>query len=163
MISFGVKFSQVPASILHRTNSICASFIWKSKSHKMPWEDVCKTKEEGRIGIRRLSDVAKAINIKFSVEFFKRRKSLGSMDKNKYCRSGDFWTIQVDNNASHTWKTLLKTRTLCKGLTDKNISDGENTNMWFEPRLNGVSLIDLLGWHHLSMVGGPNNSLLPPK
>lgn len=43
---------------------MCANFIWKSKFHNMSWEDVCKTKSEGGLGIKRIEEIAKSVAVK---------------------------------------------------------------------------------------------------
>lgn len=67
----------------------------------MSWGDVCKTKEEGGIGIRRLEDVAKAINITPVWKYLRDNLRIKCL-KNKYCKNMKFWIIHLDNNASHT-------------------------------------------------------------
>lgn len=64
LIQFWMHLSQIPVSMIQRINSICADFIWKSKVHKMNWNDVCKCKQEGGLGINKLEDTAKAVAIK---------------------------------------------------------------------------------------------------
>lgn len=64
IIQFWMQFSQLPIAVTQRIKSICANFIWKSKAHKMCWDDVCKTKNEGGLGIRKNDEVAKAVAVK---------------------------------------------------------------------------------------------------
>lgn len=37
LITFWMHFSQIPSSIISKLNSLCANFIWKSRSYKMSW------------------------------------------------------------------------------------------------------------------------------
>lgn len=69
MIQFWIQFSPIPASITNRINSICTNLLWKSKSHSMSWEDMCKTKREGGFGIRKIEDIGKSISIKLIWKF----------------------------------------------------------------------------------------------
>lgn len=41
---FWLQFTQFPISIIQKINSLYVNFIWKSKAHKMSWDDVRKTK-----------------------------------------------------------------------------------------------------------------------
>lgn len=136
-----------------------ANFMWKFKSQKMSWDDVYKTKNKGGLGIRRLDDIAKEISIKLVQKFLQGDSLRAKWLKNKYCKNKNFWTTQIRNSAPNTWKSILKARAWCKGLVDRKISNSEETHMWFDPWLNGSSLIDKMGWQYLSLVGGPNNKV----
>lgn len=74
--------------------------------------DVCKTKEEGGIGIRKLEDVAKEINIKLVWKYLQQDGFWAKWVKNKYCKNKNFWTIQIDNKASYMENSLKKYRLL---------------------------------------------------
>lgn len=69
MTYFWMQFTQFPMAIYQRINSLCATFIWKSKAYEMSWEDVCKNKREGGPGIRKFEEVAKAAVMKLIWNF----------------------------------------------------------------------------------------------
>lgn len=43
----------------------------------------------------------------------------------------------MDKNSSYTWKYLFRARQWCRGLIDRKIDNGENTDVWFDPWFNG--------------------------
>ncbi|KAG6534066.1 hypothetical protein ZIOFF_007947 [Zingiber officinale] len=58
-----------PLSILHQLEMIFAKFFWGSlgsnkKPHWISWDDICRPRLEGGLGIRRLSDAAMAFTLK---------------------------------------------------------------------------------------------------
>lgn len=65
----------------------------------------------------------------------------------------------MDNNASYTWKSMLRARSWCKGLIERNIVNGEHTNTWFDPWLNGSSLVENYGWNFMAVYGGCNRKV----
>lgn len=69
MIQFWLQFTHFPASVIQRINSLCANFVWNSKAHKISWDDVCKTKDEGGLGIRKTEEIAKIVVIKLIWDF----------------------------------------------------------------------------------------------
>lgn len=121
----------------------------------MSWDNVCKTKGEGGLAIRRFDDVMKAVAIKL---FW--RCLQGEVSGQDGCTINivkqKLLTVTVDNNASYTWKTLLKVRQWCKGKIDRKIINGEDTDMWYDPWISGSSPVDKLGWQYITMIGGPN-------
>lgn len=56
-------------SIISKINSACANFTWKIRFHKMRWSDMCKPKEEGGFGIRRIDGPIQASSIKLLWRF----------------------------------------------------------------------------------------------
>lgn len=44
VVQFWLQFTHFSMTVIQRINSICANFIWKSKVHKMFWDDVCNLK-----------------------------------------------------------------------------------------------------------------------
>lgn len=56
-------------TVIKKINSICANFAWKSKVHKMNWDDICKPKQEGGLGLRKIEDMEKAVTIKLIWKF----------------------------------------------------------------------------------------------
>lgn len=154
MLLFWLQVSQFPASVIQRINSVCSNFLWKSKSHNMSWNDVCKTKSEGGLGIKKIEDLAVATATKLLWNFFNGNSLWAKWMHNRYCKKNNFWIIRMDNNASHTWKTILRARQWCKGYIDRKIVDGVHTDIWFDPWLNGNSLIDKYGWNCMRTLNG---------
>lgn len=58
----------------------------------------------------------------------------------------NFWTIKIDNNASMIWKNILKYRELFKSLIERQVANGQSTNLWRDPWINSKSFLDKLGW-----------------
>lgn len=142
IIQFWLQFSQFLVAIIQKINSICANFLWNSKAHKIYWDDVCKTKTEGGLGVRIIDEVTKAMAIKLLWNYINGDTLWAKWMQNKYCKKANFYTVSMENNVSYTWKTLLRARQWCKVYMDRKIVNGDSTNMWFDPWLNGASLID---------------------
>lgn len=92
----------------------------------MSWDDVCKTKGEGGLGIKKLEDITKSTAIKLLWRFIQGESLWAKWIQNKNCNNINFWTALMNNNTSYTWRLLLKARQWCKGLIDRKIAIGEN-------------------------------------
>lgn len=74
--------------------------------------------------------------------------------QNKNCKSSNFCSTATDNNASYTLKLLLKARQWCKGLIDSKIANGEKSDTWTDPWIEGQSLVDKFGWKSMIIFDG---------
>jgi hypothetical protein len=159
ILQFWLQFTQFPVAIIQRINTLCANFLWKSKAHQMKWEEVCRTKSEGGFGIRKIEDISKAVATNLLWKFINCDSLWAKWTHNKYCKNENFWNASIDHNASYTWKTLLRARQWCKGLITKNIVNGDTTSLWFDPWINGTSLIDNVGWNAMTVLRGSDKKV----
>ncbi|KAE8717060.1 hypothetical protein F3Y22_tig00110065pilonHSYRG00307 [Hibiscus syriacus] len=78
--TFFLSMFKIPTSIFKSLNSIMANFLWgggigKNKIHWVNWEEVCKPKNEGGLGVRNLSCMNRALLGKWS---WRKTVSLGN-------------------------------------------------------------------------------------
>lgn len=102
-----MQFSQIPVSVIQRIISLCA-FIWKSKAHKMCWDDVYRTKNEGGFGIRKIYVISKVVAIKLVWKFIQGDTLWAKWMYRKYCSKTNFWTVELNNNTSYTGNYCLE-------------------------------------------------------
>lgn len=76
----------------------------------MSWDLACRTKSKGGVGIRRLEDISKATSIKLVWNFLQGESLWAKWMHDKHRANKNFCVIQCDNNASNSWKILLKVR-----------------------------------------------------
>lgn len=143
-IQFWLQFTQFAVSIIQKINSICANFMWKSKAHKVNWDDVCKTKSEGGYGIRRIDEMAKAVVVKLLWNYIQGNSVWAKWMQSKYCKSASFWTATINNNDSYILNSMLVAGQWCKGLIDRKIVHGETTNIWLTHGLREHHLLIIL-------------------
>jgi len=55
MLSYWVSSFKMPKSVTKELERMFSNFICNSKMHGWNWHDICRTKEEGEVGIRRIS------------------------------------------------------------------------------------------------------------
>ncbi|KAL9677072.1 hypothetical protein QQ045_005299 [Rhodiola kirilowii] len=66
MIFFWARVCVLPKTVIRAVNAACASFLWngscgKRGGHLVKWEDVCKSKEEGGLGLKDLDRMNMAL------------------------------------------------------------------------------------------------------
>ena len=65
-VQYWIQSLMFPATIIMALESIFANFLWRKKMHAWAWEQICKTKHEGCLAIRRLIDISIAAAMKLA-------------------------------------------------------------------------------------------------
>ncbi|XP_077215839.1 uncharacterized protein LOC143850475 [Tasmannia lanceolata] len=92
--------------ILHKLEQIFRDFIWggldsEKKFHSVNWNELCKPKNEGEVGIRKLDEISKALHIKLLWNLLNRSSSLWSRwVYKKYCKGRNIWTFPMPSKPS---------------------------------------------------------------
>jgi membrane glycosyltransferase len=63
----------------------------------------------------------------------------------KYIGQKSFWEIAQRDDDSGVWKYILKNRKIALKCLSLNIADGKTTSLWFDPWLNGCSIMERIG------------------
>lgn len=61
IIQFWMQCFCLPVSIVQKIKHLILNFLWKSRSSKIPWEILCRQKEEGGMGLRNLEEMNRAL------------------------------------------------------------------------------------------------------
>lgn len=154
-VRFWLQTFQIPDCSIAKINSVCANFIWRGGIHKIKYSDLCRKKKEGGVGLKNLFELKKVYCLKQAWKVLTSNKLWATWMRARYLKD-NFWTTKIDNNASVTWKNILKIRNDLQKHLDKQIANGRNTDIWKDPWLNSKSFIDRLGWDIFSTYGTPN-------
>ncbi|XP_055802719.1 uncharacterized protein LOC129871761 [Solanum dulcamara] len=107
--------SSPPATTIKQIQSITANFFWgwkneRRKYHWSSWKNLSYPYEEGGIGVRLISDVAKSFQYK-QWWIFRTKNSLWSeFLKAKYCQRSNPITKKWHTGQSLIWKHLMKNK-----------------------------------------------------
>ncbi|XP_077246059.1 uncharacterized protein LOC143885903 [Tasmannia lanceolata] len=142
LISFQVYWSaafNLPIQILEEIEKIFKKFIWSGSNqtkniHLIAWDNLCKPKAEGGVGIRHLRDINQVGQMK---QFWALASGKPSLWKDwisrKYIRSQNLWTIPMPSSPSWGFRGILQTREIMKKLVCYAIGDGKGIDFWKQP------------------------------
>ncbi|KAL9664872.1 hypothetical protein QQ045_020281 [Rhodiola kirilowii] len=103
----------LPKSVIQAVNSICARFLWrgncdKKGGHLVKWDQVCKEKEEGGLGLKNLEVMNCAMVLNQMWGKKGGRPSLWSEWLEKYWRKGKhWWEEEVKAKSSWVLKRMM--------------------------------------------------------
>ncbi|XP_024005015.1 uncharacterized protein LOC112082148 [Eutrema salsugineum] len=145
------KTFRLPKRCFYTIESMCSAFLWSGSPHdsskaKVSWNDVCRPKTEGGLGIRRMHDSSRVFALKLVWRLFTSPQSLWFSWTRHYllCHSL-FWEIPEGSRGSWIWRKLLKLRPIAAPFIRHIIGNGESTLFWFDNWLNIGGLIDIIG------------------
>ncbi|KAG6469541.1 hypothetical protein ZIOFF_070470 [Zingiber officinale] len=110
---------QPPLEALRKLEGVFASFFWSSvghdrKVHWVAWRDICRPKQEGGLGIRRLSEVGAALSMKLWFRFREQCTQWARFLRRSYCGTVDPGVVTLRSNASPSWRRMIQTRAVAE-------------------------------------------------
>lgn len=151
LANFWMAAFRLPSGCLKEIEKLCSEFLWSGpelngRKIRVAWSDVCKKKEEGGLGVRRL----KEINLVSCLKLIWRILSTNSMWVNwikiYLIRKGSIWSVKENTQlGSWMWKKILKTREIAKKLYRVEVRNGKSASFWYESWSSLGCLKDLLG------------------
>ncbi|KAJ6836360.1 uncharacterized protein M6B38_328170 [Iris pallida] len=68
---FWFQSIQIPTATIRKVEAICADFIWRGGMHAISWDQLCRPRKEGGVGLRPLHTIRKAACVKMAWRFIK--------------------------------------------------------------------------------------------
>lgn len=137
----------LPVNIIDEIEGLMRKFLWSQSDQargkaKVNWEEVCKPKWQGGLGIKSLKDRNKALMTKHIWNIITHKESIWVKWINIYKLKGNsFWDVRVEHGASWSWSNILKNREDVRRFCVSKIGDGTQTSVWFDM------------WHPMSPIG----------
>lgn len=130
----------LPASVLHAINKAMLQFLWDGHgSRKMvciSWKDICRTRDEGGLGICSPNDYNHAGILRLLWEIETNRDALWvKWLCRKYLRGSSIWCARPPQSASWAWRGILQIRYLAVELLRYQVGNGQSTNFFLDPWL----------------------------
>ncbi|KAJ6839458.1 uncharacterized protein M6B38_314970 [Iris pallida] len=113
--------------------------------HAVSWEQLCRPRKEGGVGLRPLLEIREASALKLAWSFISRGSLWADWMHSRYVKQGNFWTCAPDNNHSVTFKTVLRHRVVLKTAIRRVMRDGSDTDLWRDPWIDRRSLLEIRG------------------
>lgn len=129
---------RLPSGCIKEIDRICAAFLWAGpelncRKAKVSWLNICKTKEEGGLGLRPLKEVNQVCSLKLIWRILSAQSPWISWIKIYLIRKGSIWTIKDNTQGgSWMWRKILKCRDMAKRFYKAEVRNGEKTSFWHE-------------------------------
>ncbi|KAJ6835098.1 uncharacterized protein M6B38_124005 [Iris pallida] len=135
----------VPLATIRKIEGICAKFIWHGGIHAISWEQLCRPRKEGGVGLRSLVSVREAAGIKLAWRFLQGGSLWSAWMSSRYLRGRNFWVCEINNNFSASFKHILRNRPVLRKAIRRKMREGGETDLWLDPWISGQSLLEILG------------------
>ncbi|KAJ9536498.1 hypothetical protein OSB04_un000335 [Centaurea solstitialis] len=126
----------LPSGVVHEIESLFRDFLWaqgdSSKGRcKVAWAMVCRPKECGGLGFRRLATWNRALVVKNIWSLLSNRDCLWvSWIRNHALRNMGFWTARKNTRWSWVLTKMMGIREDIRRFVTVRIGDGQTTNAW---------------------------------
>ena len=129
----------LPKYVLKQVETILRRFLWSGRTEsstgaKVAWENVCKPKEEGGLGLKELTSLNHTLNMKHVWTLFSNpNRSLWASWIQTYMLKGkSFWGVKHPSQCSWYWRKLLRMRDTLRPLLKHKIGNGCGTFLWYD-------------------------------
>lgn len=135
---FWSNIFMLPMSVIGSIERVLRQFLWKGPElgrggSKVLWEDVCRPKSEGGLGIRLLVDCNKAALLKHIWILFTDKESLWCRwIHSNFLKRKSFWIAPVPTSSSWAWKKILFLREEFHCMFQWRIGCGAEVSFWFD-------------------------------
>ncbi|KAJ9536731.1 hypothetical protein OSB04_un000116 [Centaurea solstitialis] len=125
-----------PSCIIHELEACFRDFLWSQGEQakgrcKVAWHLLCKPKEAGGLGFRKLTTWNRALIAKQLWDIVANRNTLWVMwIKRNILRDSHFWTARKRSYWSWTFAKMMNLRTEIRRFVSVRIGNGLNTNAW---------------------------------
>ncbi|XP_024015880.1 uncharacterized protein LOC112089134 [Eutrema salsugineum] len=164
ILNFWMAAFQLPNSCIKEVESLCSAFLWSGpilnpRKAKVSWEDVCKPKVEGGLGLRSLREVNMVCSLKLVWRFLFNMPSLwASWLRCRYVKGNSFWSLpESPPHSSWIWWRMLKIRIVAQRFYYMEVNNGERTSFWLDRWSSLGRIFDITGSQGFIRLGIPSH------
>lgn len=139
LTNFWISAFRLPSSCIKEIEQICSVFLWdgpslNSKRAKVAWQNLCKPKQEGGLGIKAIAEANKVSCFKLIWRIVSARSSLWvNWIQRQLIRTGSFWSVKDSGTlGSWIWRKLLKYRSQAQPFVKMEVKRGLHTSFWHD-------------------------------
>ncbi|CAH2036045.1 unnamed protein product, partial [Thlaspi arvense] len=151
MVNFWSQVYMLPKEFYAKVDSLCAAFLWKNTTHsaagaRVAWEEICKPKSEGGLGIRLLADFEKVFRLKQTWNLFANSGSLwvAWVNRNIFNRKS-YWVTGDSPRFSRAIRCMLQQKHILSTFLKCEVKDGSSVSFWWDSWTDLGPLIHYIG------------------
>ena len=125
----------IPCEVIRRIESILTAFLWTGPTMgkggaKVAWKLICRLKQEGGLGVKRLKEWNRAATMKHIWVILNQPNSIWtSWVKNTLLKGKSLWQAQMPSSPTWAWRKILQVRDQCRDLFTSKIGNGKSTSL----------------------------------
>lgn len=150
--SFWLSAFRLPKACIREIDKICSAFLWSGselnpRKAKLCWEEVCRPREEGGLGLRSLKDMNNVTILKLFWRLISNKSSLWvRWIHSTLLKNESIWSVKDnDQKGSWMWRKFLKVRGLAREFCKVEVYNGKGTSFWYDQWSPLGCLMDMLG------------------
>lgn len=131
LVNFWMAAFCLPSGCLKEIERLCSAFLWSglelnNRKTKVSWADICKTKQEGGLGIRNLKEANTVSCLKLIWRILSSNSMWVNWVKIYLIRKNSFWTVKGNTQiGSWMWKKILKHREIANRMYKVEVKNGK--------------------------------------
>ncbi|KAJ9566332.1 LOW QUALITY PROTEIN: hypothetical protein OSB04_002298 [Centaurea solstitialis] len=149
----------LPSAVIHELEALMRSFLWTQGEPmagrcKLAWDKLCRPKNCGGLGFKRLSVWNRALVAKNLWDIVTRRPTLW-VDRIRmvYIRSNNFWTVRTHNSWSWILRKMMVIRDQIRPFVHTIIGNGMDTHAWEDTWIDGGALATSISYRAIHSHG----------
>lgn len=138
LTNFWMAAFRLPSGCIKEIERLCSTFLWSGpelngRKAKISWSDICRTKQEGGLGLRPLKEVNLVCCLKLVWRILSANSLWVNWIKIYLIRKSSIWTIKENTQGgSWMWRKILKCREYAKKFYKVEVRNGSSTSFWNE-------------------------------
>ncbi|KAJ9536659.1 LOW QUALITY PROTEIN: hypothetical protein OSB04_un000132 [Centaurea solstitialis] len=144
-----------PSSVIHELEGILRAFLWAQGGVvqgkcRIAWSDVCRPKDCGGLGFKRLSIWNRALVAKNIWDILVARPTLWvNWLRGLNVHAANFWVIRKSNAWSWVLRKMMELRDVLRPHIKVIIGDGRSTHSWEDTWLDCGPLVSLITYRRI--------------
>ena len=151
IVNFWNTVFKIPSQCIKDIEQLCSAFLWtgpelKPTGAKVVWRDICKTNEEGGLGIKDLKEVNLVYGLKLIWRPLVGESLWGKWIKTNLLKKKSFWEVnEKTQTGSWMWRKLVKLREVARAFHMKAVGNGRRISFWYDRWSELGVMAELLG------------------
>ena len=109
-LNYWIQTFRLPFSVIRDLERLISNFIWKGGMHACSWDTLCKPKNEGGVGLRKVKDMTNAAGVKLLWRLVTSDCLWAKWMRDKYLAHETVWHAHPLLIHSGTYKFILSSR-----------------------------------------------------
>ncbi|XP_024015967.1 uncharacterized protein LOC112089217 [Eutrema salsugineum] len=167
LVNFWMQAFRLPKGCLDKIDSLSSAFLWsgpdlKPRKAKIAWSEVCKSKQDGGMGLRNLVVANDVCILKLFWRIVTTKQSLWvRWTEVNLMRDGSVWLTPpptTQYTGSWMWKQILHIRHLAEAFLRVRVGNGRSALFWYDNWSSLGNLLNLFGAQGCVDLGIPHTA-----